>query len=374
MARMSVAQRGELRRQIHEEEERLAGLYALSERSRGEDKRAVDREAAESSEAIQDLRRRLKAAMPQHRVHYTRVSLDALPASQGVQEGGFDPWADPTANLACGEESENSDWQDEGGVLWQSDRELMREALAAAQKHVRLTEKQQLYFRAAELPCRTAARELGVNPSTVCVGRKRAVNRLKNYAQARFQAAKYLRDQMEDGQAPRALAALLSSVLTPTQLLYCYLYYGEWMSLREIGELLGRNQGTVLRCLRRGLENLSPYVPQGQTLHVGGLEEMLISLYDSAMTQRPDPTFPRPHSDRLRRQFGATDAPREDSDTSPSCIDVPYMIRSRGRLLKRLRAMLLPAAGGVLTALRRALRGMVERLCALYGAAGKKTV
>ena len=49
----------------------------------------------------------------------------------------------------------------------------------------------------------------------------------------------------------RVLEAVLS-LLTPRQQLYLYLYYGEWLSLREIGRLLRVDHASVLRSIRCG--------------------------------------------------------------------------------------------------------------------------
>ena len=68
------------------------------------------------------------------------------------------------------------------------------------------------------------------------------------------------------------LEAVLS-LLTPRQQLYLYLYYGEWLSLREIGRLLRVDHASVLRSIRCGLERLGT-LAVGTRAEVRGLEEL----------------------------------------------------------------------------------------------------
>ncbi|UQT49876.1 hypothetical protein M5E87_09565 [Flavonifractor plautii] len=70
----------------------------------------------------------------------------------------------------------------------------------------------------------------------------------------------------------RVLEAVLS-LLTPRQQLYLYLYYGEWLSLREIGRLLRVDHASVLRSIRCGLERLGA-LAVGTRAEVRGLEEL----------------------------------------------------------------------------------------------------
>ena len=70
----------------------------------------------------------------------------------------------------------------------------------------------------------------------------------------------------------RVLEAVLS-LLTPRQQLYLYLYYGEWLSLREIGRLLRVDHASVLRSIRCGLERLGT-LAVGTRAEVRGLEEL----------------------------------------------------------------------------------------------------
>ena len=64
-----------------------------------------------------------------------------------------------------------------------------------------------------------------------------------------------------------------SPLLTPRQQLYLYLYYGEWLSLREIGRLLRVDHASVLRSIRCGLERLGT-LAVGTRAEVRGLEEL----------------------------------------------------------------------------------------------------
>ena len=119
------------------------------------------------------------------------------------------------------------------------------------------------------------AREAGRHRGTVSrtVGRGRT--KIAKEAKALYEVL-----QAQQGPGPlvvdladgRVLEAVLS-LLTPRQQLYLYLYYGEWLSLREIGRLLRVDHASVLRSIRCGLERLGT-LAVGTRAEVRGLEEL----------------------------------------------------------------------------------------------------
>ena len=93
------------------------------------------------------------------------------------------------------------------------------------------------------------------------------------------------------------LGAVLS-LLTPRQQLYLYLYYGEWLSLREIGRLLRVDHASVLRSIRCALERLEA-VTLGTGVEVRGLEaleEALVAHFHALEPEEEAP--PRPKARR----------------------------------------------------------------------------
>ncbi len=117
----------------------------------------------------------------------------------------------------------------------------MRLAVRLARERA-VTDKQGEYLAQVEGGKKAAqvAREAGRHRGTVSrtVGRGRT--KIAKEAKALYEVL-----QAQQGPGPlvvdladgRVLEAVLS-LLTPRQQLYLYLYYGEWLSLREIGRLL----------------------------------------------------------------------------------------------------------------------------------------
>lgn len=126
---------------------------------------------------------------------------------------------------------------------------------------------------------------LGVDKSTVSVTLDRAkahiqkveadmeikdktINRSHNYI-----------DLSNPDLARRALSAM-----TETQAVYLYLYYGEWLSMRDIERLLGRDKSTVSRTLRRAAGRIQTIFEHetgaGITLlGIDALEPILYEIY-----------------------------------------------------------------------------------------------
>ena len=152
----------------------------------------------------------------------------------------------------------------------------MRLAVRLARERA-VTDKQGEYLAQVEGGKKAAqvAREAGRHRGTVSrtVGRGRT--KIAKEAQALYEVL-----QAQQGPGPlvvdladgRVLEAVLS-LLTPRQQLYLYLYYGEWLSLREIGRLLRVDHASVLRSIRCGLERLGT-LAVGTRAEVRGLEEL----------------------------------------------------------------------------------------------------
>jgi len=152
----------------------------------------------------------------------------------------------------------------------------MRLAVRLARERA-VTDKQGEYLAQVEGGKKAAqvAREAGRHRGTVSrtVGRGRT--KIAKEAKALYEVL-----QAQQGPGPlvvdladgRVLEAVLS-LLTPRQQLYLYLYYGEWLSLREIGRLLRVDHASVLRSIRCGLERLGT-LAVGTRAEVRGLEEL----------------------------------------------------------------------------------------------------
>lgn len=74
---------------------------------------------------------------------------------------------------------------------------------------------------------------------------------------------------------PAAMKAVMLA-LTPKQIVYFYLYYSEWLTLREIGELTGTDHAAIMRTLRRALRNIGALLGGQETVleHPEALDEL----------------------------------------------------------------------------------------------------
>ena len=206
-----------------------------------------------------DCTRRLKELMPSHKVRCRTTWA------------GVDGWRWDDLQYQTWAELESSEEPDGPTEL-----DHMRLAVRLARERA-VTDKQGEYLSQVEGGKKAAqvAREVGRHRGTVSrtVGRGRA--KIAREAKALYEVL-----QAQQGPGPlvvdladgRVLEAVLS-LLTPRQQLYLYLYYGEWLSLREIGRLLRVDHASVLRSIRCGLERLGA-LAVGTRAEVRGLEEL----------------------------------------------------------------------------------------------------
>lgn len=241
-----------LRERREELEKALAGAA-------GPGARPLRLELARVKEELVDCARRLKELMPSHKVRCRTTWA------------GMDGWKWDDLQYQTWAELESSEEPDGPTEL-----DHMRLAVRLARERA-VTDKQGEYLAQVEGGKKAAqvAREAGRHRGTVSrtVGRGRT--RIAKEARALYEVL-----QAQTGPGPlvvdladgRVLEAVLS-LLTPRQQLYLYLYYGEWLSLREIGRLLRVDHASVLRSIRCGLERLGA-LAVGTRAEVRGLEEL----------------------------------------------------------------------------------------------------
>ena len=241
-----------LRERREELEKALAGAA-------GPGARPLRLELARVKEELVDCARRLKELMPSHKVRCRTTWA------------GVDGWQWDRFQYQTWAELEGAGEQDGPTEL-----DRMRLAVRLARERA-VTDKQGEYLSQVEGGKKAAqvAREAGRHRGTVSrtVGRGRT--KIAKEAKALYEVL-----QAQQGPGPlvvdladgRVLEAVLS-LLTPRQQLYLYLYYGEWLSLREIGRLLRVDHASVLRSIRCGLERLGT-LAVGTRAEVRGLEEL----------------------------------------------------------------------------------------------------
>ena len=120
-----------------------------------------------------------------------------------------------------------------------------------------LTDRQQQIVSLWEdgLSVSEIASRLHVYRSTVSRTLSRAVLTLKGMSERKLALQKRGAGTTVDMSDPEISKAILS-ILTEKQAVDLYLYYAEWLSLREIGDLTGVCHSTICRTIHRGLKRI----------------------------------------------------------------------------------------------------------------------
>lgn len=233
-------------------------LEARLGQARGREETAIEKDLARVKEDLVDCARQLRELLPGHRI-----------GRGGATWSGVEGWRWDRIQHQTWTELEGADLP-EGPT----DRDKMRLAVRAARRGV--TQAQEKYLAEADQGKKAAqiARETGRHRSTVCRTLRRGEKRIAEDARALYQ----LLGRQEGGpmvvdlSRPDVLKAVLDR-LTIRQQTYLYLYYGEWLSLREIGSLLGVDHASVLRSIRCGLKRVESLSLGGQ-IEVRGLDHL----------------------------------------------------------------------------------------------------
>ena len=247
----------EIKAQAKALREQKTALQAKLEGVQGREARVIRLELARIGEDLVDCSRLLRELMPRHKISRGRTW-------SGLEGWQWDKFQYQTwAELESAEDPEGPTEQDK-----------MRLAVRAARSGI--SPVQEAYLAGTNGGRRQAqvARETGRNRSTVCRTLQRGQKRIAEDARVLYQ----LLGRQEGGPLvvdlgePEVLKAVLDR-LTPRQQTYLYLYYGEWLSLREIGTLLGVDHASVLRSIRCGLHRLES-LALGEQVEVRGLDQL----------------------------------------------------------------------------------------------------
>jgi len=237
----------------------------------------------------------------------------------------------------------------------------------------RLPARQKLYLAGAAQGERASAiaRQYDRDPSTVARTLKRAKQRVQRAAELCALGRRYVDDNgvLRLDLSNRDHLSLLMDRLTQRQQLYLYLYYGEWMTLREIGALLEVDKSTVLRTIRRGLDRLDGLLQERQVRldEVGSVEELLIQLYETLTEQEvsAQQNLRRPHPNPGGVQQGYS-GPSEAVQLDSLRDDRVEAYGSTGRLLAWLEER-KRAYSGLRGWMQRTLLALLEKLNRLLG-------
>lgn len=127
------------------------------------------------------------------------------------------------------------------------------------------------------------AETTGVDHSTVSRTLTRAKRTIRKMEDAMARSEKAAAAGAID-VSRREDAERILSVLTETQAVYLYLYYGEWLSMQGIADLLGKDKATVCRTIHRACQRIRDdyNCAEGGVLRgVDALEPMLYEIYQS---------------------------------------------------------------------------------------------
>ena len=186
-----------------------------------------------------------------------------------------------------------------------------------------LTERQRELFGLWQsgMSVTALAERFGVDKSTVSRTLSRSKARLRVEAAARAKALR-LEDMAVFDLADEEVARVLLSCLTGNQAVCLYLYYGEWLNLRECGELLGVDHTAVLRTVQRALRAIQTTLRCGEfTLdNADALGDLAYALYVEA--GMPDDVPPETtKATWARRKLGYT-APENRKASLPALCTV----------------------------------------------------
>ena len=174
------------------------------------------------------------------------------------------------------------------------------------------------------------AKRFGVDKSTVSRTLTRGKARLRQEAEIR---AKTLR--MDSGAvfdlADAEVARVVLSCLTSHQAVCLYLYYGEWLNLRECGELLGVDHTAVLRTVQRALRAIQNTLRCGAfTLdNADALGELAYALYVEAGMPDDVPAEAKKAAWGRRKLGDRAPMKREASPSAPCTVRTSDGLASR---------------------------------------------
>ena len=163
------------------------------------------------------------------------------------------------------------------------------------------------------------AERFGVDKSTVSRTLTRGKARLRREAETRARTLRLDGGAVFD-LADTEVARVLLSCLTSHQAVCLYLYYGEWLNLRECAELLGVDHTAVLRTVQRALRAIQSTLRCGEfTLdNADALGDLAYALYVEA--GMPDDVQQEvPKAAWARRKLGYAAPAKQQASPSAPC-------------------------------------------------------
>lgn len=124
------------------------------------------------------------------------------------------------------------------------------------------------------------AGRLGVDKSTVSRTLIRAKKNAARVVEAQ-QAVERLRDDRQLDMSNPEVAKLLMGAITAHQAVCFYLYYSEWLSIRQIGQILQVDHSTICRTIQRAVTRINDVLGgMVDTLdNIEGLDDVVFAIY-----------------------------------------------------------------------------------------------
>lgn len=172
-------------------------------------------------------------------------------------------------------------------------RTIMKETLAEARSLMTKRQWEMFELWTTGMNATRIGEKLNVETSTATRTLKRAKTRLQDAVSIRGIAEGHMEEITLD-MSETSVCKVVLSCITITQVVYLYLYFGEYLSCIEIAKLLNCNVSTVSRAIHRGLDGISHSlnVPHIQLENMNTLGEVAYQFYVS--TNKLDDPPPKP--------------------------------------------------------------------------------
>lgn len=247
-------------------------------------------------EELMDVNAHLRALTPGQRIGSKGGRAQVGRATDHQQ---FTDWA---------QEDQNSLDEDAADV-----RTIAMKSLANGKNLMTARQWEVLQLWASGMPVKVIAEKLGVHKATASriLGRaRRALNDVVDLQAAAARGGIRQDAVMSIDMSQEAVLRVVLPTLTETQIVYLYLYYGEFLSCAEIAQLLEYDKSTVSRTLHRAVERITRafHTTRVQLTGLHALGELAYQFYvaNHDLDKLPEaPTITQPYWGRstLIQQF-----------------------------------------------------------------------
>ena len=247
-------------------------------------------------EELMDVNAHLRALTPGQRIGSKGGRAQVGRATDHQQ---FTDWA---------QEDQNSLDEDAADV-----RTIAMKSLANGKNLMTARQWEVLQLWASGMPVKVIAEKLGVHKATASriLGRaRRALNDVVDLQAAAARGGIRQDAVMSIDMSQEAVLRVVLPTLTETQIVYLYLYYGEFLSCAEIARLLEYDKSTVSRTLHRAVERITRafHTTRVQLMGLHALGELAYQFYvaNHDLDKLPEaPTITQPYWGRstLIQQF-----------------------------------------------------------------------